>query len=132
MSGEETKPVRFVLRAVCYGLSTLAFLAGCGGGGSGSIGGSTPPPPISVTVNPNNAVFYGSGETKTFTATVANDPANAGVTWSVDDDCGMLIEPTKTSVNYEMMCNATIPQYLRLYATSKTDPTKVGVAVIYI
>jgi hypothetical protein len=131
MSGRGAKSVRFALRAVFCGLSTLALLTSCGGGGSGSIGVSIPPP-ISVTVNPPTATFYGSGETQTFTATVANDPSDAGVTWSVDDNCGMLIKPTKTSVIYEMMCNATVPQYLRLYATSNIDPTKFGVAVIYI
>ena len=43
------------------------------------------PPPITVSVTPTPATVP-VGTTVQFTATVANDPANRGVTWAVD--CG--------------------------------------------
>lgn len=130
MSGKGTKSVRFALRAVFCGLSTLVLLTSCGGGGSGSIGVSTPPP-ISVSVSPLGATVYNGGS-QTFTATVKNDPANAGVTWGVNDPLSELIDSTATSVTYKAPPNTTTPRIVTLFATSKTDPTKVGTATIYI
>jgi len=44
-------------------------------------------PPISVSVSPATANLYG-GQTKQFSATVSNDPTNAGVTWSITPTTG--------------------------------------------
>ncbi len=59
------------------------LLAACGGGGGGGGGGAkyTPaPPPISVSVTSANVQVNG---TQQLTATVSNDPANRGVTWTL-------------------------------------------------
>ena len=51
-------------------------------GNSGCGGSSIPPPPIGVSVSAATATVL-AGATGQFTATVANDAANKGVTWSV-------------------------------------------------
>ena len=61
-------------------------------------GGSSPPPiPVTVSVDPPSTSLQGVG-TQSFTATVNNDPKNAGVTWSVScsaPPCGS-VSPTQT------------------------------------
>jgi dienelactone hydrolase len=76
---------------VCVVL-TICHL-GCTGTSTG-----TPPPPISVTVSPTSATVPVKG-TQKFTATVANDAANKGVTWTVTclaPPCGS-VSPTSTA-----------------------------------
>ena len=41
------------------------------------------PPAITVSISPTTAGPIAQGATQQFTATVSNDPANAGVTWSL-------------------------------------------------
>ena len=67
---------------ICYFLFAILILAfgplGCGK----SSGPTTPPPPtITVSVSPSTASVV-EAETQKFTATVANDSANGGVTWT--------------------------------------------------
>ena len=72
-------------------LLTLALgfiLSGCG---------SSAPPPISVAVSPNTAQTIDQGQQKSFTASVTNDSASKGVTWSVSGG-GTLTGSTSTSV----------------------------------
>jgi len=128
MPGKGTKSVRMVLRVVFCGLSTLVFLTDCGSGG---IGTSTPPP-ISVTVSPAGASVTNGGS-QTFTAIVTNDPADAGVTWNLSNpELGTLSHSTTISVTYTAPPNTSSPITLAIFATSKTDPTKIGKATIYI
>jgi predicted dienelactone hydrolase len=59
---------------------------------------SAPPPPISVAVSPASATIQASG-TQQFKATVSNDSANKGVTWTLScstPPCGSL-SPTSTA-----------------------------------
>ena len=70
-------------------VATLVALwlgVGCGGGGSSNGGGSTTPPPqpadISVTV-PTPPATLQAGASQTVMATVANDAAAKGVSWTV-------------------------------------------------
>jgi len=61
------------------GLAFVVPLAGCGGGGQPVIAG----PAISVSVEPAGVSIVPAGSPTTFTATVANDTGNKGVTWTV-------------------------------------------------
>ncbi len=83
----------FILFA-CY----FIFLAGCGGGGGGS--------GIVLEVQPNIAQTMDEGEQQVFTAFVAPDPNNKGVTWSLSgtgcagDGCGKLSATTGSPITY--------------------------------
>ena len=120
--------VRFGLAAVFSGLSTLAFLAGCGGGGGGSTTKTTTPP-ISVSVNPASVSLNGGG-IQAFTATVANDSANAGVTWSIGSGVGTLSGSSTAGVTYTAPATVSATTTVTLTATSVTDTTKSGMATI--
>ena len=50
------------------------------------------PPPIAVTVTPTNASVQ-AGQSLQFMATVQNDPANKGVTWSVGNPANTTCTP---------------------------------------
>jgi YVTN family beta-propeller protein len=81
--------------ALFVGLFALVFSAGCGGGTA-----SVPPPPppaISVSLSEATATVQ-AGATAQFTASVANDSAGKGVTWTVTcsaSACGS-VSPTAT------------------------------------
>ena len=62
-------------------------MAGCG---------ASAPPAISVAVSPNTALTIDQGQQKSFTASVTNDSASKGVTWSVSGG-GTLTGSTSTS-----------------------------------
>ena len=128
MSGKGMMTVRFVLAAVFSGLSTLAFLAGCGGGGGGSTK-TTTPLSISVSVSPASVSLNGGG-IQAFTATVANDSANAGVTWSIGSGAGTLSGSSTAGVTYTAPATVSATTTLTLTATSVTDATKSGTATI--
>lgn len=112
------------------GLSTCAMsvlLAGCGGGS-----GSTPAPTtqaISVSVTPATMSLNGAGS-QTFSATVANDSANAGVTWSIGTGAGTLSASSTNGVTYTAPSAVTATSTVTLTATSKTDSTKSAAATI--
>ena len=83
-----TSSVRYV-PLVLAGL--LLTLSGCSGI-------SATKPPLTVTVSPTSATVQANG-TQQFTATVANDSANKGVTWTVScsaPSCGS-VSPTSTA-----------------------------------
>jgi large repetitive protein len=97
-----------------FPLMALALLSGCGG---------TPAAPaISVSVSPATATLIG-GANQTFNATVTNDSANAGVTWTASTgaitSAGIYTAPAVITTT-----SATVT------ATSKTDTTKSASATI--
>ncbi len=96
------------------------LIAGCGGGSNNSQ--TTPPPVISVAVSPGS-VTLSAGGTQAFAATVANDAANAGVTWSASAGsitaAGLYTAPTPVTAT-----SATVT------AASRTDPTKTASAAV--
>lgn len=83
-----------ILFALCF----VFLLLGCGGG-SGSSG-------IVLEVQPNIAQTMDEGEAQIFTAFVAPDPNNRGVTWSLTgtgcagDGCGTLSATTGSPITY--------------------------------
>jgi hypothetical protein len=114
--------------AVCM----LAALVACSSGSS-----STPPPPpaISVTVSGAPATLTVNG-TADLTATVANDSANGGVTWSCapSGSCGTFSAATTASgAPTTYTAPSSVPSSaVTVTAASVTDPTKTGTASITI
>jgi hypothetical protein len=92
------KSARFLL------LSLLA-LAGCG---NVTI--------IYDTISPSATQSLDSGQSVTLTATVANDPSNAGVTWSLSGS-GTLTSVTATSVVYTAPSSVTATAAASVTAT---------------
>ncbi|HEY8669720.1 MAG TPA: hypothetical protein VIL63_02680, partial [Terriglobales bacterium] len=65
---------------VVLGLATVSFLTACGGSPR-----TTPPPPqVAVSIHPQGASVVAGFQTQQFSANVAGDPKNLGVSWSVD------------------------------------------------
>jgi hypothetical protein len=118
----------------------VSFVNGCGGGSSGTSSTATP---ISVTVAPTVASVQ-AGLSQIFTATVANDSANKGVTWTFSGAgcsgaaCGtQAIAPTSgvagvSAVTYTAPAAVPNPATVTLTATSVTDSTKAAAATITV
>ena len=90
-------------------------LAGCGGGAAA-------PPAVSVAVTPTTATLIG-GASQTFTATVTNDTASAGVTWTASTG-------TVTSAGIYTAPAVITTTSATVTATSKTDTTKSASATV--
>jgi len=113
----------FVL-GVMLGVFLAASNFGCGGGSAAS-----PPPPITVAMQPATKTVPGN-TTAQFTATVGNDLANKGVTWTLSctpAPCGT-VSPTSTASGVPTIYTAP-PQSqtdltVTITATSVADPTK--------
>jgi C4-type Zn-finger protein len=94
-------------------------------------------PAITVSVSPASATVLVNA-TQNFTATVANDPNSAGVTWSLSGTgcsgatCGALTNVMATSVTYTAPSAIPSPATVTLTATSKTDTGKSGTATITV
>lgn len=108
-----------LFRCASASLIALALIAGCGGGSgnSGGGGGGTVTQPIGVAISPLNPVSMVAGATQAFTATVTNDVAAAGVSWTASVGSvsagGVYTAPTPVAT-----ATATVT------ATSKADSTK--------
>lgn len=107
------------------------WLTGCSGGG-----GSTPPPPpavISVALSGTPPTTLVGNATASFTASVTNDSANAGVKWTVTctttapATCGSFSSATTASgaaTTYTAPGTPPSPATVTITATSVTDSTK--------
>jgi hypothetical protein len=96
------------------------------------------PPAISVSVSPTSAVLAVNA-TQDFVATVDNDPANQGVTWTVSGTgcsgaaCGTIDAVSSASgatVTYTAPPTIPSPGDITVTATSVSDHTKFGSAVV--
>src|SRR6266516_5281968 len=112
---------------------SLLVLAACGSDTTAPGGGG---PAISVAVVPASASLLTSGS-QDFTATVANDPSNSGVTWSITgcsgdaSVCGSLSNVTNTRATYT--APATVPPgALGVAATSVSDNSQWVTATVAI
>ena len=123
-------------------MSVVVLVTGCGGSSSTAPqgGGGTPPTTIAVAVSPTMATVAVNG-TATFTATVAGDSSNKGVSWALSGSgcsaatCGALSSATTasgTAVTYTAPATAPSPATATLVATSVTDGTKTASATITI
>ena len=113
---------------------------------SGGITGSTtltvtPGSSISVAVSPATASVQAPFATQQFTATVTNDPAAAGVFWSLSGagcsgaSCGTLSADSSASgaaITYTAPVSEPAPASVTLTATSMSDSTRSRAATILI
>lgn len=106
-----------------FSLSVVASLTGCGGG-------QATPPPISVSLSPSSAQTVDQGQAVNFSALVANDKANKGVSWSLSGTgctgvaCGALSNQTTASVTYSAPTAVTANLSVKVIATSVSEATK--------
>ena len=99
---------------------SAVFLSGCGG--------SSKPPSVAVTAS---AATVDGTDTVTLTATVTNDKATDGVSWSVSGG-GTLSNTTTTSATYTAPAATASAQTVTVTATSVADATKTGTATITV
>ncbi len=122
----------------CNGTTCLAL--GFVGVALASACGTEPTPPVSVpiavTVSPPTVSVL-TDSSQSFSATVANDPAAMGVSWSVTgcsggaSACGSLTNITNTTATYA--APATVPpNAVGVTATSVSDNTKSFTATVAI
>lgn len=114
-------------------LSMAGALVACGGGSSNSGGGGGGTNPISVSVSGATSPLTVNA-TASITATVSNDSANGGVTWSCtpSSTCGSF-NPTSTASAVATTYTApSAPAAVTVTATSVTDPTKSASASITV
>src|SRR6185312_9003484 len=92
---------------------------------------------IAVSLSPTTANVT-VGANQKFQATVSNDPANNGVTWSLSGSgcsgatCGTLTNQTTTSVTYTAPASAPSPATVTLTATSVADTSQTSSATVTI
>lgn len=127
--------IQKILR-IAFASAASVILAGCSGGGSGS--GPSPSNPISVVFVTAPASSLGTGGTAGVAASVNNDAANGGVTWSVScgsSSCGSF-NPTSTTSGASTTYSApgAVPSggTVTITATSVTDKTKSASATVTI
>jgi len=93
-----------------------------------------------VTMTPTGFVGVDLNTTQQFTATLANDPSNSGVTWTLTGagcatDCGSLSANSSASgvaVTYTAPAIAPAPGTITLTATSVADTTWTASAVVVV
>jgi hypothetical protein len=99
----------------------MIFTTGCGSNSSKPV---TPTATaIVVSVSPTAAISIDQGQSKNFTASLTNDTATKGVTWSVSGG-GALSNQTTTGVTYTAPANVAANTTVTLTATSVSDSTK--------
>ena len=96
-------------------LAAVLLLSGCHSSSAG----------ITVQILPNGSISIDEGQSYKFTATVANDIHNQGVTWSLTQSsscsgsgCGTLTAVTNSSVTYVAPSNLTATLSVTLQAAS--------------
>src|SRR5215470_4304636 len=106
------------------------LLSGCNG--------KSAPPVISITVSPSGAVSIDQGQTKGVTASVSNDTASKGVTWTVSgascggNACGTLTNATATAVTYNAPAAVAANLVVTVTGTSLSDATKSASVTITV
>jgi predicted dienelactone hydrolase len=91
-------------------------------------------PAIVISVDPGGATVA-AGTKQMLTATVANDPSNAGVVWSISpaSGAGTLSDVTKTSVTFNAPASAPPSDVVvTITATSVTDATRSSPATVTV
>jgi hypothetical protein len=121
-------------------LAATLLIAGCGGGSVSTPVAVPTPTPISVAISPTAASVQ-TGQAATFRATVANDSAAKGVTWTLAGSgcsgatCGTLSANSSASgavVTYTAPAAVPGPANVTLSATSVAEGTKSTTATITI
>ncbi len=98
-----------------------------------------PPVPISVSILPTNIYVQpsGPGRSASVTALVSNDPAGAGVDWTLTcgaSNCGSISAHTGSGVAATFQNSSTVPTggTVTITAKSTSDPTKSASATANI
>ena len=119
----------------------ISLISGCAGSvnGNGGGGGSTPPPAaLSVAMSVATASVQ-VGTVQTFTAMVANDSGNKGVTWTLSGAgcsgtaCGTVTPGSSASgtpITYTAPGTVPSPTTVILTATAVADATKSASSTI--
>lgn len=121
---------------VAFASVAAVILAGCSGGGPGS--GPSPTNPINVVFVTAPPSSLATGGTAGIAASVNNDTANGGVTWSVScgsSSCGSFNPATTTngaSTTYSAPGAVPSASTVTITATSVTDKTKSASATVTI
>src|SRR6267143_814001 len=109
-------------KALLYSLFVLVFISGCGA--------NSAPAPIAVTLSTGATQALDQGQSVAITATVANDSAAKGVTWSLaSGGQGTIASPTTTAVTYNAGSASGTGV---ITATSVTDITKIFTVTITV
>ena len=117
-----------VLGALCL---AILVIAGC----------KSSAPAITVQVQPSTAISIDEGQSISFTATVANDTQNQGVSWSLaqtssttcsGSGCGTLSKMTNSSVTYTAPTNLAAGESVTLTVASVTQPNATTTATISV
>src|SRR6266550_2280231 len=109
-------------KALLYSLFVLVFISGCGA--------NSAPAPIAVTLSTGATQALDQGQSVAITATVANDSAAKGVTWSLaSGGQGTIASPTTTAVTYNA---GSASGTAVITATSVTDTTKISTLTITV
>jgi hypothetical protein len=107
-------------KALLYSLFVLVFISGCGANSA----------PIAVTLSTGATQALDQGQSVAITATVANDSAAKGVTWSLaGGGQGAIANQTTTAVTYNA---GTASGTAVITATSVTDTTKISTLTITV
>jgi hypothetical protein len=123
--------IRQILNLACL-TSLASLLTACSGGSS-----NTPPTPPAISVafaSPAPTTLVASATT-TLTASVANDSANAGVTWTATcstSPCGTFSSASTTSGAPTTYTAPSAAGSVTIAATSVTDKTKSASATVTI
>lgn len=106
---------KFRLR-VLFGLAGLASALTWSGCSSNSA--------LTITLSPSatSTVTINEGQSQAISASVANDPSNQGVTWSLSGG-GVLLNPTKTAVTYQAPVGLAADTTVSVTATSVANTT---------
>src|SRR6267154_565495 len=109
-------------KALLYSLFVLVVISGCGA--------NSAPAPIAVSLSTGATQALDQGQSVAITATVANDSAAKGVTWSLTSGGqGTIANQTTTAVTYNA---GSASGTAVITATSVTDTTKISTLTITV
>ncbi len=115
-------------------LAATSLLAACGGGSSSN--NSTPA--ISVALSPSAQTSLDDGQTVAFTATVSNDSASKGVTWTMSSTgcsgsaCGTFTNSTTSGATYNTPASVTSTLTVSITAASVADSSKSATSKVVL
>ncbi len=116
----------------------MFLLAGCGGGSTSPATVSPASPSVSVTISPSSQQTIDAGQTVNFTAAVANDSSNQGVSWAVSGSscsggaCGTLTNTSAAAATYDAPANVCSALAATITATSVDKSSAFSSATVKV
>ena len=114
------------------------LLGGCGGGSTSPSTVSPASPSVSVTISPSSQQTVDAGQTVNFTATVANDSNNQGVSWTVSGSscsggaCGTLANTSTAAATYGAPASVASALTVTVKATSVAQTTASASSTVMV